>query len=191
MALFGHKEKTVISTNSDPSIPRSAVLGEDGYVTPSKLVFCNLSQDHCAAAPPSISNPRNSDPRAQVVYRAGLRDYSRRKYKEAAKVFQQVLRFYQQDEVAGYAQFYLGEIAYTQRRYSDAVKAYDAVLERFSGSPKAPAAQLGKGNALLQLNQMDEGIRELRLLIQHYPQTPEARQALATLARLDAKSAAQ
>jgi tol-pal system protein YbgF len=191
MALFGHKEKTVISTNSDPSIPRSALLGEDGYVITSKLVFCNLSQDHCAAAAPSISKPRNADPRAQVAYRAGLRDYSRRKYKEAAKVFQQVLRFYPQDDVAGNAQFYLGEIAYTQQRYSDAVKAYDAVLESFSGSPKAPAAQLGKGNALLQLHQKDKGIQELRQLIQRYPQTPEARQARATLARLDVKSAAQ
>jgi tol-pal system protein YbgF len=189
-ALFGHTAGTVISTNSDPNIPKSALVGEDGYIIPSKLVFCNLSQDHCAAAAPELSKQRHADPRAQAAYQAGLHDYRSRKYKEAAKKFQQVLRSYPQDEMAGNAQFYLGEIAYTQQRYPDAVKAYDAVLESFSGSPKAPAAHLGKGNALLQLNQKDEGIRELRRLIQNYPQTPEARQALATMARLDAKSAA-
>ena len=59
--------------------------------------------------------------------------------------FQDVLTYYPQDDLAGNAQFYLGEIAYQQKDYAGAVKAYNAVLEGFSGSPKAAAAQLPQG----------------------------------------------
>ena len=54
--------------------------------------------------------------------------------------FQDVLTYYPQDDLAGNAQYYLGEIAYQQKDYANAVKSYNAVLEGFSGSTKAAAA---------------------------------------------------
>jgi len=104
--------------------------------------------------------------------------------------FQDVLHYYPLDDLAGTAQFYLGEIAYRQQNYSEAVKAYNAVLEGFSGSSKAPAAQLRKGLALLQLNKKDAGVHELRLLIQRHPQTPEANQARSKLNAMGVRIAA-
>ena len=92
-----------------------------------------------------------------------------------------MLQFYPLDELAGSAQFYLGEIFYRQNKLTDAVKAYNAVLEGFPGSPKAPAAQLRKGLALLDMNRKEAGITELRLLIKRHPQTPEAAQARTKL----------
>jgi TolA-binding protein len=94
------------------------------------------------------------------------------------------------DDLAGSAQFYLGEIAYRQGNYQDAVKSYNAVLEGFSGNPKAPAAQLHKGLALIQLDKKDAGIHELRSLIQRHPQTPEAAQARAKLNSMGVHSTA-
>jgi len=99
----------------------------------------------------------------------------------AAPPLKDVLHYYPMDDLAGNAQFYLGEIAYRQLNFSDAVKSYNAVLEGFPGSPKAPAAQLRKGLALLQLNKRDAGVHELRTLIQRHPQTPEAAQARTKL----------
>ena len=110
-----------------------------------------------------------------------MRDYNAAKYEVALGEFQDVIHYYPLDDLAGTAQFYLGEIAYRQQNYADAIKSYNAVLEGFSGSPKAPAAQLRKGLALLQLNKKDAGIHELRLLIQRHPQTPEAAQARTKL----------
>ena len=100
----------------------------------------------------------------------------RASYQLAAGEFQDVLHYYPLDDLAGTAQFYLGEIAYQQKHYDEAVNAYNAVLEGFSGNAKAPAAQLHKGLALLALNKREAGIHELRLLIQRHPQTPEAAQ---------------
>ena len=120
-------------------------------------------------------------PPLQETYQGALRDYNAAHYDVAASEFGDVLHYYPNDDLAGNAQFYLGEIAYKQQKYHDAVKAYNTVLENFSGSPKAPAAQLHKGFSLLQLSQREPGIHELRSLIQRYPQTPEAVQARSKL----------
>jgi TolA-binding protein len=91
------------------------------------------------------------------------------------------VHYYPLDDLAGTAQYYLGEIAYQQKDYPTAISAYNAVLEGFSGNPKAPGAQLHKGLALIEEGKKDAGVRELRELIQRHPQTPEARIARSKL----------
>jgi tol-pal system protein YbgF len=130
---------------------------------------------------PAIAPAASQAPPLQETYQSGLRDYNAAHYDVATSEFGDVLHYYPNDDLAGNAQFYLGEIAYRQQKYKDAIKAYNQVLENFSGNPKAPAAQLRKGLALLQLNQRDPGIHELRSLILRYPQTPEALQARSKL----------
>ncbi len=104
--------------------------------------------------------------------------------------FQDVVHYYPMDDMAGAAQFYLGEIAYRDKDYANAINAYNAVLEGFSGNPKAPAAQLHKGFALIQQGKRDSGIHELRQLIQRYPQTPEASQARSKLSGMGVRTSA-
>jgi TolA-binding protein len=120
-------------------------------------------------------------PPLQETLQAGERDYDAGRFDVALGEFQSVVQFYPLDDLAGTAQFYLGEIAYQQKDYATAIKFYNAVLEGFSGNAKAPAAQLHKGYALLAENKRDEGIHELRSLIQRHPQTPEARAARSKL----------
>jgi TolA-binding protein len=113
-------------------------------------------------------------PPLKETYQSGVRDYTAGRYQLASSEFQDVIHYYGSDDLAGSAQFYLGEIAYQQQQYDAAVNAYNAVLEGFAGNTKAPAAQLHKGLALLAQNKRDAGIHELRLLIQRHPRTPEA-----------------
>lgn len=119
----------------------------------------------------------NQAPPLKDTFQSGLRDYNAAHYSVAASEFQDVLHYYPMDDLAGTAQFYLGEIAYRQGDFPTSITAYSAVLDNFPGSAKAPAAQLHKGLALLQTNKKDAGIRELRQLIQRHPQTNEANQA--------------
>ena len=140
------------------------------------------------AAGPAAGTPAMSQtPPLQETYQSGLRDFNAGKYELATGEFQDVLHYYPLDDLAGTAQFYLGEIAYQQKQYDAAVNAYNAVLEGFSGNPKAPAAQLHKGLALLAMNKKDAGIHELRLLIQRHPRTPEAASARTKLNALGVK----
>ena len=144
-----------------------------------------------AAGLPGGAPAANQIPPLQVTFQAGVRDYNAARYDVAAGEFQDVLRYYPLDDLAGTAQFYLGEIAYRQQNYTDAIKSYNAVLEGFSGNPKAPAAQLRKGLALLQINKREAGIHELRLLVQRHPQTPEAAQARTKLNGLGVRISAR
>jgi tol-pal system protein YbgF len=123
----------------------------------------------------------NPAPPLQETYQAGVRDYNSGKYQVAQGEFQDVVTYYPQDDMAGGAQFYLGEIAYKGQDYSNAIKAYNVVLETFPTSSKAPAAQLHKGYALLLMNKKDAGVHELRALIQKHPDKPEAMQARSKL----------
>ena len=147
------------------------------------------------AGGPPIGNPgaapaTSPTPPLKETFQAGLRDYNAAKYSVAAAEFQDVVHYYPMDDLAGSAQFYLGEMAYRQQNYQEAVNAYNAVLEGFSGNSKASAAQLHKGLALIQLNKKDAGIHELRLLIQRHPQTPEAAQARSKLNAIGVRAAA-
>ena len=141
-----------------------------------------------------VSQPANQagaqTPPLKETFQAGVRDYNAARYEVAAGEFQDVLHYYPLDEMAGSAQFYLGEIAYRQKNFAGAVKAYNAVLEGFPGNPKAPAAQLRKSLALLQMDKKQAAITELRLLIRRHPQTPEAAQARAKLSALGVKASA-
>ncbi|MGA7829997.1 MAG: tetratricopeptide repeat protein [Terracidiphilus sp.] len=140
------------------------------------------------AGVPSAATPlSNQAPPLQETLQAGVRDYNAAKYEVASGEFEDVVHYYPLDDLAGTAQFYLGEIAYRQMAYADAVKAYNAVLEGFPGNSKAPAAQLHKGLALLKLSRKEAGVTELRLLIKRHPQTPEAAQARTKLNALGVK----
>jgi len=135
-----------------------------------------------------VAPAANTAPPLQETFQAGLRDYNSARYEVAASEFQDVVHSYPLDDLAGQAQFYLGEIAYRQLKFTEAVRDFNAVIEGFPGSPKAAAAQLRKGMALLQMkDKRDAGIHELRLLIQRHPQTPEAAQARSKLNALGVK----
>jgi tol-pal system protein YbgF len=143
-----------------------------------------------APAPGAAPADQNQAPPLKETFQAGMRDYNAARYDVASGEFQAVVQYYPVDDLAGSAQFYLGEIAYHEQNYAEAVKDYNAVLEGFAGSPKAPAAQLRKGFALLAEGKKDAGIHELRVLIQRHPQTPEAAQARSKLNGMGVRIAA-
>jgi tol-pal system protein YbgF len=169
--------QTQLQNIQTPPQPAAAPAGQPGQA--GQPADPNAPQG--AAGAPAAAPAANVAPPLKDTYQSGVRDYNAAHYDVAASEFQDVLHYYPLDDLAGAAQFYLGEIAYRQSNYADAVKAYTAVLEQFPGNAKAPAAQLKKAQALLQLGKRDSGIHELRLLIQRHPQTPEAQQARTKL----------
>ena len=162
----------------NPALPSTATGAAPASVSP-------------LGGPPSAGMGGNQAPPLKESLQAGVRDYNAAKYDVAVGEFQDVIHYYPLDDMAGTAQFYLGEIVYHQGRYDDAVKSYNAVLEGFPGNAKAPAAQLRKGLALLQLNKKQAAITEFHLLIKRHPRTPEATQAHAKLTALGVKPAAK
>src|SRR5919197_1354945 len=126
---------------------------------------------------PGATQPAAQAPPPDVLYNNALRDYNAGKYDIAGQEFNDYLKFYPNTDLAGNAQFYVGEIAYRQGNFQGAIQAYDTVLQQYPGGNKAAAAQLKKGYALMELGQRDAGVRELNSLIARYPRSVEATQA--------------
>ena len=135
--------------------------------------------------PPLAQNPQPAAaPSADVLYASSRRDFETGKYDLARQEFQDYLKYYADTDLAGNAQFYLGEISYAQGDYSLAVTAYDRVLLNYPKSFKTAAARLKKGLALLEMGQQASAIRELREVVRRNPGTDEARRANAKLHEL-------
>jgi tol-pal system protein YbgF len=139
---------------------------------------------------PAAANNAPQAPPADQLYNDGLRDYNANKNDLASQEFAQYLQVYGNTDLAGNAQFYLGEIAYRQGNFAGAVQSYNKVLDQYPGGNKTAAAQLKKAYALLELGQRDAGVQELRSLISRYPKSPEALQARDRLTKLGAAGAA-
>ncbi|MGB9145989.1 MAG: tol-pal system protein YbgF, partial [Acidobacteriaceae bacterium] len=125
--------------------------------------------------------PQPQAPPVKQLYQSAMSDYNAARYDLASSEFADVIKNYPQEDLAGNAQFYLGEIDYRQGKYSDAIRNYELVLQQYPGNAKAPSAELRKGEAELAVDQREAGIRDLRALIARYPQTPEAQSARSRL----------
>ena len=140
------------------------------------------------SAAPAAAAPVATGPTVGDMYRTAYNDYMAGKYPLATSEFTDLIKAYPDDNLAGNAFFYVGEIDARGSKPSAAVKNYDQVLERYPDNAKIPAAHLHKGEALIALKQNEAGERELRALIQRFPNSPEAAQARTRLNGLRAST---
>jgi len=136
------------------------------------------------------ANTQNQAPPPDQLYNSALSDFNAGKNDLASQEFAQYIQVYGTTELAGNAQFYLGEIDFRKNNFQAAVQDYNKVLDQYPGGNKAAAAHLKKGFALLELNQREAGVKELRSLISRFPKSPEAVQARERLNRMGAAGAA-
>lgn len=138
----------------------------------------------------TTGTPANSAPPPDVLYNTALSDFNAGKNDLAAQELAQFLQVYGNNDLAGNAQFYLGEIDYRRGNFQAAIQDYNKVLDQYPGGNKGAAAQLKKGFALLELGQKDAGVKELQSLVSRYPKSPEAVQAKDKLNKLGVAGAA-
>ncbi|HET9180684.1 MAG TPA: tol-pal system protein YbgF [Candidatus Angelobacter sp.] len=164
----------------------------------ARLAKMSTQLDAIQSAQQNIPQPGTAQPGAtpapaaqqapppEMLYNNALSDYHAGKNDLAAQEFAQYVQVYGNTDLAGNAQFYLGEIDYQRGNFTAAIQDYNKVLDQYPGGNKGPAAELKKGFSLLQLGQRDNGIQELRSLIARYPKSPEAVQAKERLTKLGA-----
>lgn len=141
-------------------------------------------------APPQPAGPAPTapPPAPDALYQNALRDLNGGKVDLAMQQFQDYLRYYPETELAGNAQFYIGEALYRQGKLREAVEAYDLVLERYPRGNKSAAAHLKKGFALLEMKDREAGMRELRELLRRFPTSDEAKLARERMRVLGVRS---
>jgi tol-pal system protein YbgF len=128
---------------------------------------------------------------ADTLYQNGLRDLTSGKYDLARQEFSDYIHNFPSNDLAGNAEFYLGEIAYAQNDYKTAISSYDTVLANYPKSFKLAASLLKKASAEIELGMKASGIRDLREVERRFPGSDEARRAQAKLRDVGASPAAR
>jgi tol-pal system protein YbgF len=111
-------------------------------------------------------------PRQQ--YDAAMDLLSRAQYAEAQNAFRGFVAAHPADELAGPAQYWVGDIAFTQKDYGGAAKAFAELLKRYAKTARAPDAMLKLGLSLLELGQKKEGCTTLAAVKSKYPNANKA-----------------
>jgi tol-pal system protein YbgF len=87
----------------------------------------------------------------------------------AEMAFKKFLADFSDDELAGEAQYWLGEVYYSRGAFSEAGKAFAEGLEKYPNSPRGPDTLLKLGMSLASLQQIDAACQTYNELDRRYP----------------------
>ena len=179
-------------------LPASAPVATTAPAPRILNVSPNDAGSNIAARPPGALGTLKADdvgdieavlsPRQQ--YDAAMDLLSRAQYVEAQSAFKAFVAANPKEELAGSAQFWVGDIAFTQKDYKTSVTAFADVIKRFPKTTKAPDAMLKLGLSLLELKQKKEGCTTLGAVKSKFPTAPKPLLERAAKRFADAKCAA-
>jgi len=109
-----------------------------------------------------------------VLYNAALDDVRNGRFQLAESRFLSFIMQFPKHELAGNAQYWLGEAVYGQEKYELSISEFEKVLKKYKNSPKIPAAILKIGFAQFELGQNKNAAQTLNRLIKSYPNSEEA-----------------
>jgi tol-pal system protein YbgF len=149
-------------------------------VTPS-----TTPRDSAGAAAPGAqtppvaapSGPPAGSPGPNQLFQSSLDQMRRGSPASARRGFEELLRLYPTSELAGEAQFYIGEALAAEGNLAAADTAYGTVVARYSESPRAPTALYKRALLLQQRGNVALARTALNELLRRYPRSDEAQLA--------------
>jgi tol-pal system protein YbgF len=105
-------------------------------------------------------------------------------YSSAITRFREFLRVYPQSQLAGNAQYWLGEAYYVTHDYDNAATTFRSVGEQYPQSAKVPDALLKLGLTQIDQKKLAEARSTLKQVIQRFPGTDAAKLAASRLQNL-------
>ena len=139
-------------------VPNSA--SGDTY-TPNEVETASLDPAAMANAPP------------EKLYEKSYESLLRRRYGEAEAGFRTFIERYNDHELAGNAEFWLGETYYVQSDYKRAAQAFLSGYQSHPANRKAPDSLLKLGMSLKQLGQKDQACAAFATVAQKFPKAAE------------------
>jgi len=117
----------------------------------------------------------------QAAYAHAFESLKATDYAGAITRFRDMLRTYPQSQLAGNAQYWLGEAYYVTHDYDNAAASFRAVGEQYPQSPKVPDALLKLGLTQIDQRKPADARATLRQVVQRFPGTDAARLAATRL----------
>jgi len=176
--------------SSSPQQPSTTASSANLQTTPPTTTASGYAAIPSPAYTPAPSS-KAAAPGIASLYKTALSDWMAAQYPLATTEFNEIIRSYPTDPLAGNSFYYLGEIEFRNGKFSNAIKDYERVLDQFPDNPKVPVSHLHKGQALFEIGKREAGITELRTLIARFPHVPEAAQARSKLSGMGVSAAAK
>jgi tol-pal system protein YbgF len=185
----------LISGSAAPRTSSAAPSGSAAPASPGAAAPGAAAPGAVAAVP---QRPPAASLQPQDIYQAAYIDFSKGSYSLAIAGFREFLRRYPDQELAGSAQYWIGE-AYLSlaRGFSDsaqsdkatesleqAVQEFKKVLANYPRADKVPTALYKEALALIDLKQPAQAQARLQYLVDNFPRAEEtalARERLAAL----------
>ncbi|HZI80371.1 MAG TPA: tetratricopeptide repeat protein [Vicinamibacterales bacterium] len=122
------------------------------------------------------------------MFESAKSDYFAGAFSLAISGFEALMRTFPRSDLAGEAQFYIGESYYAQKKLPEAIDAYGLVLQNFRNSPLVPDAYRKRGQAYFQTGQVDKARESWEAVIKLFPESDAARLAKQDLERANRTS---
>ena len=132
------------------------------------------AQMPAAAAPSGVPS---GSPGPNQLFQSSLDQLRRGSPGSARRGFEELLRLYPTSDVAGEAQFYIGEALAAEGNLAAADTAYGTVVARYSESARAPTALYKRALLLQQRGNIAMARTALNDLVRQYPRSDEAQLA--------------
>ena len=177
----GSQAGSLDTTNAEatPLAPNAALIAplaaDDKLIGEGEMPVLGIE----APVRPVLQDPKQLYERALADLRKGL-------YVEAEADFRQILTAFPAHNLAGNAQYWLGETHYVRQDYKGAAEAFLAGYTTYAKSSKAPDSLLKLGITLFALNEQKTGCDALAELGAKFP---EASQAIVKRAEIEKRRA--
>jgi tol-pal system protein YbgF len=113
----------------------------------------------------------------QRAYDTAWADYAGGQYTLAIEGFDAYIKNFPRSDLAGDAQYFIGESQYQQGKFKEAVAAYDRVIADYATSRKIPDAYYKRGLALNALGLTDRARESWEFVVKTYPNSDAGRLA--------------
>ena len=164
---------------------------------PARPVPVPVPAPGAPSSPPPPARPTTGALQPQDVYQAAYIDISKGSYSLAIAGFREFLRRYPDHDLAGNAQYWIGEAYLSLARgygssdqdkatesLNQAVLEFRKVLANYPRGEKVPTAVYKEALALIELKQPETAQQRLQYLVDNFPQAEEAPLARERLAAL-------
>lgn len=111
---------------------------------------------------------------AKELYDQAFASIKKQNYKTAQAEFEAFLSLYPKHELAGNAQYWLGESFFARSMYSKAAVAFAEGFQNYRGSQKAPDNLFKLGVTMAKLNKKDEACIAFKNFTKEYPKVSES-----------------
>jgi len=136
-----------------------------------------------AASPPPGGNQGEPEVQPQQLYEQAYGSLLQKDYGAAEAGFEDFLKRHPNHQLAGNAQYWLGETFYVRGQYRAAAAAFLKGYQTYSRSPKAPESLLKLAMSLSRLGQKDAACSSYGELATKYPNPPAHVKSIAQAER--------